>query len=742
MHSLQHFLTFVDQYLRCGKGEFYCEKAKRCLTNLIPIHANLTARCQKYNLAFIPEAGNSTFRCPAHYACRGTGMCIHKDMFCDGHRDCKHGDDENEMRCAFSCPEGCSCSGIKLKCKTYSFMNIPLFIPHIDLSGDVLNMSVICEQYRTLLIYLNLSRTGIDDISCLSRELLFPALHTLDLSRNNIIVVPELHLPRLSALYLDGNPIIRIETTFSFYELYLSNSNIVALELQKTTHNTHSIMSFRENSTNKLCSLRPVITNCTIHHLDLSGNKLKTFEQFQYCKHLLSLDLQQNEIDFLSFFSFNGHSYLRDLNLQKNSLTTLSHAMFFGLSKLLNLRLNHNRISTIEAKAFNDLHFLEILNMSNNLISEIELDIFKANMRLTDLDLQNNRISSIRRTKTTLGHLRYLNLRQNRLKRIPSELFKTLSNLRSLDLRDNDIIGHGDMFTGLGVLEKLYVDSFTICCFRPASVPEQGCDAPVDVFSSCANLIDVGFLHICIWFTAILSITGNILALTNRIRNNTWIRESRDILVTNLCISDLLMGVYLIIVAYKDVITRGKYGYYHDSWLGGNMCKLAGAFVTVSSEMSTLCVFAITVDRYILFKYPFSPRRRARLFSILAVAVMWIFTITVAILPISLTEYFGDAFYGRSSVCVSLPLTRITLSFKAWQYSVGLFIMFNLVIYCLVVAGQVKIFMLIKSYSVCLEDSKKKQREIAVAKSLSYVVISDTLCWLPIAVLGIYLHLS
>ena len=697
----------------------------------------MTERCRNYTNTLMNDVYESSVSsCPAYYDCRGTSTCATEDKFCDGRRDCEHGDDENEIRCAPACPQGCSCNGIKVKCVGLSFPDIPLFIPHIDVSSSIVNISDICEQYRTLLIYLNLARTGLDDIRCLAEKLLFPALHTFDLSENNIAVVPELYLPRLSILYLQDNPIILIETKLTFGELYLSHSDIMDVELLKTSRADHPIYSFHQYNTNDTCAVCALNSNCSLRFLDLSMNKLARFEHFHHCSSLLKLHLQHNAIDTLTFHSFNGMLKLQELYLQHNALSFLSNFMFLDLDKLDTLRLEHNEIVDIEGNAFRDLHSLKTLDLSNNAIADISFDIFKTNDKITTLDLQNNRISRLSRTTAALGSLLYLNMRKNKLKNIPVDLFKTLHNLRSLDLRNNKIIAHGDMFTGLGLLENLYVDRFTICCFRPRSVSSKDCVAPLDIFSSCSNLINVGFLHICIWFTAILSITGNILALANRIRNDTWIRESRDILVTNLCISDLLMGMYLLIVAFKDVETRGRYGYSHDTWLESATCKLAGTLVTTSSEMSTFCILAITIDRYILFKHPLSPRLKARKYSIFAVMLMWGISLIVSILPLFLVDLFGDDFYGRSSVCVSLPLTSITLKFKASNYSVALFIVVNLIIYCFVVAGQVAIFLQIRSYSSCIQDQKKKQREIAVAKSLSYVVISDTLCWLPIAILG------
>ena len=668
-------------------------------------------------------------------------MCITEQEFCDGVPQCYNGDDENGIRCMPPCPDGCVCKERRWKCESFALPNVPLIIPYIDLSNHVVNMSHVCAHYRTLLMYLDLSNAGLDDVSCLSNEILFPALRHLDLSNNEIQHIPNIKLPKLKILHLENNPIKTLELHLTFSELLLSGAGISEIQrFQDIEQNGNNVFQVLETFR---CNLSDISTTCfqfstcSLRKLDLSRNELQFFNNFGHCDTLNSIDLRYNKIERLSFHSFNGLSKVEKIRLNNNFISSLDDAHFQGLSQLTTLMLHHNMISTITTGAFYDLENLSVLNLSYNHIQLLNLDIFVRSQKLNELDLSNNRISRIERTSDVLDYLVYLNLRNNSLSFIRSGIFESISKLKTLDLRLNSIEAVTDIFTGLGVLQTLYVDSFTLCCFKPTSVDEQDCVAPVDIFSSCANLIDLGFLHICIWLTALLSIFGNIMALTNRIRSGTWIQESRDILVSNLCISDMLMGIYLIIVAYKDVQTRGNYGEFHNSWRNGILCKIGGTLVTASSEMSTLCIFAITADRYLLFKNPFSHKEKARRHSLLAVTLMWVFSLTVAILPDVWTSFFGDSFYGRSSVCISLPLTQITLTFKAWEYSVALFIVFNLVVYCMVVAGQVAIFLQIRNYSCCiLEDEKKKEREIAVAKSLSVVVISDTLCWLPIAVLG------
>ena len=661
-----------------------------------------------------------------------------------------------------TCPRGCNCDVTKYECQSSSLSYIPLSISHIDISGSPLDVNVLCKLPRSVLVYLNLSRTDIDVIPCLSDVsfLFFPYLRILDLSGNKFHDIRNWNLPKLEFLYLNNNPITVIEIPWNVKVVSFAASNITNIQLLHVSGENGMAISFEEHRPKNGIELSPRRRICVLNALDLSSNKLTTFQNLGYCTILTTVNLRQNAIKSLSYDSFNGMSHLENLYLSHNELEIVNAGDLRGLTKmsvllldnnmiseiqrrslsdlkqLSILRLDNNRLTTLDYKLFYNLQQLKSLNLSKNLLDEINLDLFEDSKEMLDLDLRDNRILMIVRSRDTLGKLRYLNFENNRIRHISAGIFESLLNLRTLNLRRNDIMPHKDLFSGLGLLQNLYVDSFTICCFRPISVEPENCLSPSDIFSSCSNMIELGFLHIFIWFTASFSIYGNIKSLVYRIRSESWNQESRDILTSNLNLSDLLVGIYLIIIAYEDLRTRGVYGQFHNSWRESLLCKVAGTIMTLSCQMSTLCILGITFDRFVIFRYPFSDRQKAKQNAVIAVAAMWFFSITTSLLPELYDGYFGNNFYGRSSVCISLPLTRTTLTSKAWEYSFALFIVFNLVIYCLIVVGQVAILRQIKSYNSCGQADVKKKREVAVAKSLSVVVISDTICWLPVAILG------
>ena len=664
-----------------------------------------------------------------------------------------------------ACPAGCECDGRKFKCEPFSLSYIPLSTTHIEICGSPIDVSDMCRSRRTVLLYLNLSRTGVAKIPCFSAydstESFFPMLRIVNLSGNQLTLIRNWNLPKLEILHLNNNPIKVIE---SHLDLKIVSFNAPAkltrsqmLQRRRDQRTNNSFGVHRRINGSEIIPVRP---RCVLNVLDLGFNKLTQFQNLGYCTSLITVNLRENAIKSLSYDSFNGMSNLQNLCLSHNALEAVNVGDLRGLTKLLVLhldnniisvihprslsdlqqmsvlRLDNNRIKTLDNRSFYYLQQMKSLNLSYNLLEEINFDLFERNNGMIYLNLRDNKISNIFRSRDTLGKLRYLSLENNRIGYISAGTFESLPNLRTLNLQRNDFMPHKDLFNGLGLLRTLYVDSFTICCFRPVSVRPENCLSPSDIFSSCTNMIEEGFLHIFIWFTASLSIYGNIKSLTYRVRSRSLSQESRDILTANLNLSDLLMGIYLIIIAYEDLRTRGAYGEHHNNWLKSLQCKVAGTIMTMSCQMSTLCIFGITIDRFVIFRYPFSDKRKARKIAVIAIIVMWIFSITSSLLPELYDSYFGNDFYGRSSVCISLPLTRTTLTYDAWEYSFALFIVLNLVIYSLIVAGQVAIYRQIKSYNSCGQAEVKKKREVAVAKSLSVVVTSDTICWLPVAILG------
>ncbi|KAI8782471.1 G-protein coupled receptor GRL101 [Biomphalaria glabrata] len=208
--------------------------------------------------------------------------------------------------------------------------------------------------------------------------------------------------------------------------------------------------------------------------------------------------------------------------------------------------------------------------------------------------------------------------------------------------------------------------------------------------------------------------------------------------VLNLGLSDFLMGVYLIIVASADMHYRGSYLWGEQGWRSSVTCKASGFLSTLSNETSIFFIFLITLDRFLVIRFPFGQVKIRSRVAIAICVVTWSVGIALALIPG--LHYFGHwSVYTTTGVCVGLPLNP--LADTAWLYSQSIFIYVNFLLFLLITAGQVVIYKTMSKMRVekeCLTNvGKRRLQDITVAKNLLLVVVTNFLCWFPIGLLGV-----
>ena len=112
-----------------------------------------------------------------------------------------------------------------------------------------------------------------------------------------------------------------------------------------------------------------------------------------------------------------------------------------------------------------------------------------------------------------------------------------------------------------------------------------------------------------LWTFSVLAIVGNAEVLIYRLFVNT--RTSPPVfrvLVKNLCASDLLMGVYMMMIGVADAYYRGVYVAKEGEWTNSTACTIAGFLSLVSSEVSAFVICLITLDRVLVLCFPLNSR--------------------------------------------------------------------------------------------------------------------------------------
>ncbi|XP_071956901.1 G-protein coupled receptor GRL101-like [Antedon mediterranea] len=374
-----------------------------------------------------------------------------------------------------------------------------------------------------------------------------------------------------------------------------------------------------------------------------------------------------------------------------------------------------NQISNLPADIFDGLNNLQRLFLENNQISNLPADIFDGLNNLQILQLQNNSITNIEDGAFSpfASSLLILNLTYNNLKDYEEKTFKELVNLT-----------------------EFYSDFFHLCCV----VGDIEICEPTDAFASCQDLLKRKSLRVLMLVIGVSSIIGNALVLISRCCNKEKTVDS--MLISSLAISDLLMAMYLLIIAGADIHYRGRYSEVLEYWKSSFTCSFAGAISTLSSECSVFTLMVMSVDRAVNIVSPFNTRRLSRKTCKIVIVIAWVVIAAISFLPVAANKlsfidlpYFGQNYYGKQSVCLPLPLTRSHL--PGWEYATAIFIAFNGFGFLVMVVSYLTIFFSVKRSSATVNRRKSFEEQLRIARKLVFIIGTDFCCWFPIILMGI-----
>ncbi|CAL1531386.1 unnamed protein product, partial [Lymnaea stagnalis] len=334
--------------------------------------------------------------------------------------------------------------------------------------------------------------------------------------------------------------------------------------------------------------------------------------------------------------------------------------------------------------------------------------------------------------------LQELTLRYMNIWKISDGAFKGLVALKRIDLKGNNIISFtSSIFQNQKNLRQITTDNFRLCCdsVKPSTVQPVDCDAPNDEISSCADILRTLLLRASLWIMAVLTLTGNLGVIVYRIFFDRGLKQSFRIIITCLSASDFIMGVYLVIIGSADAFYRDRYLVYEHEWTSSAACQVAGFLCLLSSETSALFILLVTLDRLLAIAFPLHPNCHFNTKSAtVACGLVWIIGLIMATVPL-LPPFQHWQLYTQKAVGVPLPITRSHL--PGYEYSFGIFILFNMTVFLLVALGQLLIYLSVTLQKHTRISEIRVRQDTAIAKRLILVVLTDCLCWFPITVMGL-----
>ena len=284
------------------------------------------------------------------------------------------------------------------------------------------------------------------------------------------------------------------------------------------------------------------------------------------------------------------------------------------------------------------------------------------------------------------------------------------------------------------------MDQFIACCYAIKAIPNLICQSAHNAFSSCEDLMKNDLLRMCIWILGTLAFIGNVAVIISRVRMRDD-NKVQSFMLTNLACADLLMGVYLLIIAIKDLQWKGEYFKHDVTWRRGVGCRIAGALSMLSSEMSVLILLAITTDRLVCVVFAFRLRPISLKSARRLCFVLWVIGFTISGIPLTDMSYFWDekrhiGFFGSSAVC--LPLQFSNHNDAGWEYATAFFVTFNGLAFLYILTAYVLIFFSILSLIRRRSTAKHiAKTESTKATRLFIIVLTDFFCWMPVILLSV-----
>ena len=309
------------------------------------------------------------------------------------------------------------------------------------------------------------------------------------------------------------------------------------------------------------------------------------------------------------------------------------------------------------------------------------------------------------------------------------------------------------------------MDDPRLCCVAPPGAECVYFTPPHPLFTCRKTFLQNTTIKSFMWVLGIAALVGNAVVITNRVRSKhaTTIGAVQTTLITNLAVSDFLMGVYMILLAVMDLLIGESYFWdgKAEEWRSSVTCQVAGFISVVSSETSVFLVTLISLQRFSHIMFPFTERRLGKVSSKVACCVIWFVSLFLAGFGIILNHYNPDA-YSLSDVCVGLPLIRThtqlvsqedeaSLSLyqtgttttvasstsSTWLYSICLFLGVNLLCFLVIFCCYVAIFIKARISHGKAGFKIGLSREAKMALKMSLIVGTDFFCWMPIIILGI-----
>lgn len=252
--------------------------------------------------------------------------------------------------------------------------------------------------------------------------------------------------------------------------------------------------------------------------------------------------------------------------------------------------------------------------------------------------------------------------------------------------------------------------------------PFVKCTPKPDAFNPCEDLLGFPFLRCLTWVITVFAVTGNLAVLIILIVSQPKLTVSR-FLMCNLAFADLCMGLYLMLIAFRDYFSQHEYYNHATDWQTGLGCGIAGFLTVFASELSVYTLTVISLERWHTITNAMQVSKRLRMHHVTAMmGAGWSFSLLVALLPL-----VGISSYSKVSICLPMDIDSM-----ASQIYVVVVLILNVIAFIVVCYCYICIYLSVHNpeYSTHHGDTK-------IAKRMAVLIFTDFVCMAPISFFAI-----
>ncbi|KAM4623597.1 follicle-stimulating hormone receptor [Polymixia lowei] len=431
--------------------------------------------------------------------------------------------------------------------------------------------------------------------------------------------------------------------------------------------------------------------------------------------------------DFPDFARVHSTAYFL-FELQENShLKKVPANAFRGLctQTISEIRLTRNGIKEVASDAFNGTRMHRLFLTGNQQLDHIDPNAFMGSTGLVVLDISQTAVSAL--PESILGGLqRLIAVSAYDLKQLPP--LQRFTMLREANLtysshccafrnahrnwsRWSSLCSHPEARESLSFYRDYCSNSTSITC---SPTP--------NAFNPCEDIMTATPLRVLIWVISILALFGNVAVLLVLLGSRAKLTVPR-FLMCHLAFADLCMGIYLIVIATVDILTRGRYYNHAIDWQTGLGCSTAGFFTVFASELSVFTLTAITLERWHTITHALRLDRKLRLrHACVVMTAGWVFASLAALLPT-----VGVSGYSKVSICLPMDVE----SLQSQVYVVSLLLLNVLAFFC-VCGCYLSIYLTVRNPS-----SAPANADTHVAQRMAVLIFTDFVCMAPISFFAI-----